>query len=42
MDLLEEHKEYVVMRMASYHQRMARYYNARVKAKEFGVGDLVL
>lgn len=27
---------------ASYLQRMARYYNTQVKAKEFKVGDLVL
>lgn len=42
LDLLEEHREHTTMRMASYHQMMARYYNAQVKAKEFKVGDLVL
>lgn len=42
LDLLEEHRECTVMRMASYRQSMARYYNANIKAKEFKVGDLVL
>lgn len=34
LDLLEEHRECFAMRIVSYHQRMAQYYNAQVKAKE--------
>lgn len=30
------------MRMATYHLKVAKYYNAQVKAKEFIVEDLVL
>ena len=41
LDLIEESREHVAIRMAAYHQRVARYYNARVKTKEFHVGDLV-
>lgn len=38
LDLLEEHKERAAIRIASYYQRVARYYNAWVKVKEFRVG----
>ncbi|PON92320.1 Ribonuclease H-like domain containing protein, partial [Trema orientale] len=42
LDLLEERHEQSQLRVASYQQRTARYYNSKVKAREFGVGDLVL
>jgi len=28
--------------MAKYQQKMAKYYNQKVKLKRFGIGDLVL
>ena len=42
LDLLEERREIAQVRMAAYRQKVARYYNARVKNKAFKVGDLVL
>ena len=35
LDLIEESREGAAMRMAVYRQRVARYYNAQVKIKEF-------
>ena len=42
LDLLEERREIAQVRMAAYRQKVARYYNARVKNKAFKAGDLVL
>ena len=42
LDLLEEYREAVVIRLAEYQQKLARRYNRDVKAREFGAGDLVL
>ena len=35
VDLLEEAREQAQQRMVAYQQRVARYYNFRVKAKTF-------
>lgn len=42
LDLLEEKREQAQLRLATYQQRIARYYNRRVKPRSFRVGDLVL
>ena len=42
LDLLEERWETAQVWMAAYKQKVARYYNSRVKSKAFKVGDLVL
>ena len=42
LDFLEEYWEAAVIRLAEYQQKLARSYNRDVKAREFGVGDLVL
>ena len=42
LDLIEENRECAIVRMAVYRQKVAKYYNAWVKAKEFRAGDLVL
>ena len=42
LDLLEEHRETSRLRVAEYKNRVARYYNSRVKPRSFKVGDLVL
>jgi len=42
LDLLEERRTDAQLRLASYQARTARYYNKRVKRKQFKVGDLVL
>ena len=42
LDLLEEKREVAQVRMAVYRQKVARYYNSRVKNKAFRAGDLVL
>ena len=42
LDLLEERREQSQLRVASYQQRTARYYNSKVKNREFKLGDLVL
>lgn len=39
---MEEVQEPTIMRMASYQQKVAQYYNARVCDKIFKDGDLVL
>ena len=31
-----------MMKMAFYHQQIVKYYDARVKVKEFRIGDVVL
>lgn len=42
LDLLEERRDEANIKNAAYQQRVARYYNARVKPKVFQVSDLVL
>ncbi|XP_038971180.1 uncharacterized protein LOC120104330 [Phoenix dactylifera] len=42
LDLVEEVREAVRVRMMRYQRKTAQYYNAKVKAKSFKVGDLVL
>ena len=42
LDMLEEVRKESKVRLAAYQQRTARFYNSRVKAKPFKVGDLVL
>lgn len=42
LDYVDEVREQASQRMAKYHQKMARYYNQRVKLKRFSIGDLVL
>ena len=42
LDLLEERREIAQVRMTAYRQKVARYYNTRVKNKAFKAGDLVL
>ena len=41
LDLVEEIRERVAIRMANYRRRMARYHDARVRGKYFKAGDLV-
>ncbi|XP_022156271.1 uncharacterized protein LOC111023203 [Momordica charantia] len=42
LDLLAEKRSHSQLRLAEYHNRMAWYYNARVKVRMFKPGDLVL
>ena len=42
LDLLDEARDQVEAKTRAYQQRMARYYDRRVKHREFKVGDLVL
>jgi hypothetical protein len=42
LDLLEERRDLVVVRLASYQQRIRREHDKNVKPKVFQVGDLVL
>jgi hypothetical protein len=42
LDLLDEARDQAEVRTRAYQQRMARYYDRRVKHREFKVGDLVL
>ena len=42
LDLLEEYREAVTIRLAEYQQKLARRYNRDVKTREFSAGDLVL
>ena len=42
LDLLEEYREVVTIRLAEYQQTLARRYNRGVKTREFNAGDLVL
>ena len=42
LDLLQELRQQAQVRMAVYRQRVARYYNTRVKPKVFQFGDLIL
>ena len=42
LDLLSELRREAQLRMASYRQRVARYYNTKVRPKSFRPRDLVL
>ncbi|GMH07669.1 hypothetical protein Nepgr_009509 [Nepenthes gracilis] len=42
LDLLEEARNKAQLCVAMYQSRVARYYNKKVKARRFEVGDLVL
>ena len=42
LDLLEEYRDTVTIRLAEYQQKLARHYNQDVKVREFNAEDLVL
>ena len=42
LDLLEEYREAVTIRLAEYQQKLVRHYNRDVKTREFSAGDLLL
>ena len=42
LDCLDEVRENASSRMAKYRQKMAEYYNRRVKLRQLDIGDLVL
>ena len=42
LDLIEELRNAAALRVQNYQQRIARYYNARVKHRSYKVGSLVL
>ncbi|PON71433.1 hypothetical protein PanWU01x14_072300 [Parasponia andersonii] len=42
LDLLEERREQSQLRIVSYQQCIAQYYNSKVRRRGFEVGDLVL
>ncbi|KAL5805071.1 hypothetical protein ACOSQ3_031871 [Xanthoceras sorbifolium] len=42
LDLIEEKREAVRLKIAVYQYRVARYYNRKVKIRRFKKGDLVL
>ncbi|XP_023875869.2 uncharacterized protein LOC111988312 [Quercus suber] len=42
LDCLDEVRDQASQRMAKYKQKMAKYYNQKVKLKRFSIGDLVL
>ena len=42
LDLMDELRTTAKQRLARYQNRMAQYYNSRVRHKDFQVGDLVL
>ena len=42
LDCLDEVRDKASQRMAEYQQKMAEYYNQKVKLKIFDIGDLVL
>ncbi|XP_057950947.1 uncharacterized protein LOC131145776 [Malania oleifera] len=42
IDLLEERQDQASLKVAAYQQRVAKYYNNRVKVRNFQPGDLVL
>ena len=42
LDCLDEVKDQASQRMAKYQQKIAEYYNQRVKLKRFSIGDLIL
>jgi hypothetical protein len=42
LDLIDEVREKAETRMKRYQKNMARYYNTKVKPRQFSIGDLVL
>ncbi|XP_057976091.1 uncharacterized protein LOC131163516 [Malania oleifera] len=42
IDLLEERQDQASLKVAAYQQRVAKFYNNRVKVRNFQAGDLVL
>ena len=42
MDLLEEKREQILKRIEDYHRKTARFYDRRVKPRDYKPGDLVL
>ena len=42
LDLVDELRTVAEQRLAQYQDRMAQYYNSRVRHRDFQVGDLVL
>ena len=42
LDLLSEIRQQAQVRMAAYRQKVARYYNSKVKLKIFHLGDMIL
>ena len=42
LDFLNEVRDQAAQRMDKYQQKIAEYYNRRVKLKRFNIGDLVL
>ena len=42
LDFLDEVREEASIRVTKYQQRMADYYNKRVKLRQLDIGDLVL
>ena len=42
LDLLDENREQVLKRIEDYHRKTARYYDQRVKPRNYKPGDLVL
>lgn len=42
LDIVEERRERVAIRMETYQSRVVRSYNKRVRARDFQIGDLVM
>lgn len=42
LDLIEEHRKKAQLCITSYQQRMKKFFNSKVKNRDFVVGDLVL
>ena len=42
LDLIEELRNSAEVKVAAYQQRVAKYFNSRVKYRHFRIGDLVL
>jgi hypothetical protein len=42
LDLLQEKRNHAQITLSAYQERMAKYFNKKVKPRSFGVGDLVL
>ena len=42
LDFLDESKDGASCKMAKYQQKMAKYYNKRVKLRRLNIGDLIL
>ena len=41
LDLIDEKREQAQLRVAAYQQKVARYFNSKVRERKFNVGDLV-